>query len=151
MIISTGSGYPKATFSGIGEKVINPTEALRLKEIPRSMVIVGGGFIGVTLATIFSKLGAKVTVVEESPRLLRQTDREIVAILEKQFKDNNVQIYFRSRVMSLAAGKEDDLIVLIDHKGEEVTTVTQYALMSEGREANIKELGLKERSWHPVE
>jgi len=144
MIISTGSGYPKAPFSGTGEKVINPTEAMRLKEIPRSVVIIGGGFIGVTLATIFSKLGTKVTVVEESPRLLPQIDREIVAILEKEFKDSNVQTYLKSRLMSVAAGKGDELTVLIDHKGEEVTTAAQYVLMSEGREANIKELGLKE-------
>jgi len=144
MIISTGSGYPKAPFSGTGEKVINPTEAMRLKEIPRSVVIIGGGFIGVTLATIFSKLGTKVTVVEESARLLPQIDREIVAILEKEFKDSNVQTYLKSRLMSVAAGKGDELTVLIDHKGEEVTTAVQYVLMSEGREANIKELGLKE-------
>jgi len=108
------------------------------------VVIIGGGFIGVTLATIFSKLGTKVTVVEESARLVPQIDREIVAILEKEFKDSNVQTYLKSRLMSVAAGKGDELTVLIDHKGEEVTTAAQYVLMSEGREANIKELGLKE-------
>ena len=143
MIISTGSRYPKVSFSG-GEKAINPTEALKLKEIPRSMVVVGGGFIGSALATIFSKLGTKVSVVEESSRLLPQIEKEIVTILEKEFNDNSIQIYPKTRVMSIAAGKRDDLSILIDHKGEQVTIEAQYALMSEGREANVEGLGLKE-------
>ena len=143
IIISTGSRYPKVSFSG-GEKTINPMEALKLKEIPRSIVIVGGEFIGSELATIFSRLGTKVSVVEESSRLLPQIEKEIVTILEKEFKDNSIQIYSKARVMSVAAGKKDDLSVLIDHKGEEVTIETQFVVMSEGREANIEGLGLKE-------
>ena len=143
-IISTGSRYPKVSFSGGVEKVINPMEALKLKEIPKSMMIVGGGFIGSSLATIFSRLDTKVSLVEESPRLLPQIDKEIVTILEKVFKDNSIQIYLNTRVMSIAAGKKDDLSVLIDHKGDEVMIEAQYVLMSEGREANVEGLGLKE-------
>jgi dihydrolipoamide dehydrogenase len=144
IIISTGSRYPKTSFSGGVEKVIDPTEALKLKEIPKSMVIVGGGFIGSALAAIFPRLGTKVSVVEESPRLLPQIDKEIVAILEKEFKDNSIQIYPNTRVMSIEAGKRDDLSVFIDHKGKEVTIEAQYVLISEGRQANIEGLGLQE-------
>jgi dihydrolipoamide dehydrogenase len=143
-IISTGCQYPKGVFIGGGEKTINPMEALRLKEIPRSMVIVGGRFIGSALATIFSRLGTKVSIVEESSRLLPQIDREIVTILEKEFKDNGIQIYSNSRVVNVVSDKQDDLNILIDCKGERVTTEAQYALISEGREANIEGLSLKE-------
>jgi len=108
------------------------------------MVVVGGGFIGSALATIFSRLGTKVSVVEESSRLLPQIEKEIVTILEKEFNDNSIQIYPKTRVMGIAAGKRDDLSILIDHKGEQVTIEAQYALMSEGREANVEGLGLKE-------
>jgi dihydrolipoamide dehydrogenase len=144
IIISTGSRYPNVSFSGGVEKVIDPMEALKFKEVPKSMVIVGGGFIGSALATLFSRLGTKVSVVEESPRLLSQVDKEIVTILEKEFKDNSIQIYPNTRVMSIAAGKRDDLSVFIDHKGEEVTIEAQYVLISEGRQANIEGLGLQE-------
>ena len=144
IIISTGSRYPNVSFSGGVEKVIDPKEALKFKEVPKSMVIVGGGFIGSALATLFSRLGTKVSVVEESPRLLSQVDKEIVTILEKEFKDNSIQIYPNTRVMSIAAGKRDDLSVFIDHKGEEVTIEAQYVLISEGRQANIEGLGLQE-------
>ena len=159
IIISTGSRYPKASFSGGVKEVIDPTEALKLKEIPKSMVIVGGGFIGSALATIFSRLDTKVSVVEESSRLLPQIDKEIVMILEKEFKDNSIQIYPNTRVTNIAIGKRDDLTIFIDHKveksrndcrtdtrprGEEVTIEAHYVLISEGRQANIEELGLQE-------
>jgi dihydrolipoamide dehydrogenase len=119
-------------------------EALKFDEVPRSLVIVGGEFIGSALATIFSRLGTKVTVIEESSRLLPQMDREIINILEKEFRDNGIQIYPKSRVISIAPGKKDDLSVLINHNGRELTIETQFIIMSEGRDANIEGLGLKE-------
>ncbi len=144
IILSTGSRYPKAFYSGGGEKVINPIEALRMNEIPKSIFIVGGGFIGTVFATIFSKLGAKVSIVEESSRLLPQVDKEIVFILEKEFKDNNIQAYLKARVVDVESKKEDGLNILINVKGEEKTAEAEYVLMTESREANIEGLGLKE-------
>jgi len=144
IIISTGSRYPKVFSPGGVEKVINPIEALRLTEIPKSVLIVGGGFIGAVFATIFSKLGAKVSVVEESPRLLSQVDKEIVFILEREFKDNNIQIYSQARVMNVESEKEDGLNILINVKGEEIKAEAEYVLMTESREANIDGLGLRE-------
>ena len=143
IILSTGSRYPKGSFSG-EERILNPTQVLKLKEIPKSMVIIGGRFIGSALATIFSRLGTKITIIEESSRILPQIEKEIVTILEKEFKDSGIQIYPKARVMDIAAGKKDDLGVLIDHGGEQVTIEAQYALMSEGREANTEGLSLKE-------
>lgn len=143
IILSTGSRYPGVSPTG-WEKAINPTKVLKLKEIPKSMVIMGGGFIGSALATIFSRLGTKVSIIEESSRILPQIEKEIVMILEKEFKDSGIQIYPKTRVMSIAAGKKDDLSILIDRGGEQITMEAQYALMSEGREANTEGLGLKE-------
>ncbi len=121
IILSTGSRYPKAySPEGMG-KVINPIEALRLSEVPKSVLIVGGGFIGTVFATIFSKLGAKVSIVEESSRLLPQVDKEIVFILEKEFKDNNIQAFLKARVVDVESKKEDGLNILINVKGEEKT------------------------------
>jgi dihydrolipoamide dehydrogenase len=145
IIISTGSRYPKVSFSAGEEKVINAVEALRLTEIPKSIGIVGGGFIGAAYASIFSKLGARVSVVEESSRMLPQVDKEIVFILEKEFKDNNIQIYSKARIMNYAESKkEDGLDILIHVKGEEIRAGVQYLLMTEPREANIDGLGLRE-------
>ena len=144
IILSTGSRYPKAYFSGGVEKVINPIQALRLTEIPESIWIVGGGFIGTVFAAIFSKLGAKVSIVEESLRLLPQVDKEIVFILEKEFKDNNIDIYSKARVTNVESEKEKGLRIHINVKGEEITARAEYVLITESREANIDGLGLKE-------
>jgi dihydrolipoamide dehydrogenase len=76
--------------------------------------------------------------------LLPQIDKEIVAILEKEFKDNGILVYPNTRVASIGAGEKDELSVLIDHKGEEAKIWAQYVLMSEGREANVEGLGLNE-------
>ena len=144
IIISTGSRYPKAYFSGGVDKVINPIEALRLTEIPKSILIVGGGFIGAAFVTIFSKLGAKVSIVEESSRMLPQVDKEIVFILEKEFRDNEIQIYSKARVMNVESKKENSLNILISVQGEEIKAGSQYVLMTEPREANVDGLGLRE-------
>jgi dihydrolipoamide dehydrogenase len=144
IIVSTGSRYPKASFPGGAEKVINPIEALKLNEIPKSIMVVGGGFIGAVFVTIFSKLGARVSLVEESSRILPQVDKEIVFILEKEFKDKNIQIYSKARIKSIDSGQEDGLNILMDVKGEEVATGAQYVLMTESREANTEGLGLRE-------
>jgi len=150
IILSPGSRYPKPAFGGVGERVINPMEGLRLKAIPESIVIVGGGVIGTVLATIFSRLGARVTIVEESQRLLTQVDREIVTILEKEFKDSNVQMHFKSRIVDIAADEKHGVGVVIerreseDRAGEKTKFETRYVLMSEGREANVEGLGLPE-------
>ena len=144
IIISTGSQYPKTSFSGGVGKVINPIEALKLNEIPKSILVIGGGFIGALFVTIFSRLGTRVSLMEESSRILPQVDKEIVFILEKEFKDNNIPIYSKARIKYIDSGKGDDLNILMDVKGKDVTVGAKYVLMTESREANIDGLGLKE-------
>ena len=143
IILSTGSRYPETYFPGKVEKVINPIEALGLTEIPKSILIVGGGFMGAIFATIFGKLGAKVSIAEESSRMLPQVDKEIVFILEKEFKDNDIQIYSKARVVNVASTK-DNLNILMNVQGEEIGTEAEYLLLTEPREANIDGFGLRE-------
>ncbi len=142
IILATGSRCKKLSFRGGGTNILNTTQALGLTEIPRSILIVGGGFIGAAFATIFSKLGATVSIVEESSRILPQIDKEIVAILEKEFKANNIQIFTKAHVMSIESGKNDDQTILVDINGEAVANSAQYVLLAEAREANIDGLDL---------
>jgi len=98
IIIATGSRSRKVSISGVeGEKVIDTTQALELKEIPKSMLIMGGGFIGIAFATIFSRLGTAVTVVEPSSPILAEIDGEIVSILEKELKKAKIQLYSQAQ------------------------------------------------------
>jgi dihydrolipoamide dehydrogenase len=91
VIIATGSRSKKAAVSG--GKVIDTTQALELAEIPKSMLVMGGGFIGLAFATIFSRLGTAVTVIEPSRPLLAEIDGEVVSILEKELKKAKIQFY----------------------------------------------------------
>jgi len=144
IILATGSRCKRLSFPGNRTRVLDTTQALELTEIPRSILIIGGGFIGAAFATIFSKLGAPVSMIEESSRILPQIDKEIVAILEKEFKANNIQIFTKAQVMSIEPGKNDDQTILVDINGEAVSVTAQYVLLAEAREANIDGLGLDE-------
>jgi dihydrolipoamide dehydrogenase len=100
VIIATGSRSKKASVAG--KKVIDTTQALELAEIPKSMLIMGGGFIGLALATIFSRLGTAVTVIEPSRPILPEIDSEVVSILEKELKKAKIQFYSEAQA-NLAA------------------------------------------------
>lgn len=144
IILATGSRYAPTPFSERLEGIISPLGALKLKEIPKSMVVLGGGFIGIVFVTIFSKLGTKVTLLEESQRILPQVDKEIVLILEKELRDYPIQIYSKAKIKKIGSNAEEDLKILFEVKGEEIGIEAQYLLITESREANIEGLGLKE-------
>jgi dihydrolipoamide dehydrogenase len=91
VIIAAGSRSKKA--AAAGGKVIDTTQALELEEVPKSMLVTGGGFIGLAFATIFSRLGTAVTVIEPSRPLLAEIDSEVVSILEKELKKAKIQLY----------------------------------------------------------
>ena len=74
VVIATGSAPVELPFLPFGGKVISSTEALSLAEVPKSLVIVGGGYIGLEIGTAFAKLGSAVTIVEAEPRVLPQFD-----------------------------------------------------------------------------
>lgn len=142
IIIATGSRCQKVSVpGGKGEKIITTTEALELKEIPKSMLIVGGGYIGLSFATIFSKLGTSVTIVEPSPRILVEIDREIISILEKELKKEKIQTYTEAQVSRIDEGEPGEKNIVLAIKGEERNLTAEYVLTTE-REANTDGLGL---------
>jgi dihydrolipoamide dehydrogenase len=141
IIIAGGSKWKKALLSG-GEKIITPTEALEFKSIPKSMLIIGGGYVGTSMATIFSRLGTAVSIVEESPQILPEVDREIVSIFEKELEIQKIQVYTGAQVNSIEEKEQDEKKVRVTLKGKELNITAQYVLMAEGREADVDEMGL---------
>jgi dihydrolipoamide dehydrogenase len=141
VIVATGSRCKKTPFRGSG-KVIDTTEALNLKELPKSILIVGGGFVGVTFATIFAKLGSQVTIVEEAPHILPQIDREIISIVERELKGNRIKLYTDTTVKKTEETKPGAVTVQVEAKGNPEILNTDCVLMAEAREANINGLGL---------
>ncbi len=143
-IIAAGSKCKQSSFSAASAKVINTTQALELGAVPPSMMIVGGGYIGVTFAGIFSKLGCSVTLVDETPAILPQFDRETVAVLEKELKRAKIQVHTGASVTGISEAQNDTVDVKIDVKGQQSIVNTHYVVMTEERETEADSLGLKE-------
>jgi dihydrolipoamide dehydrogenase len=143
IIIATGSKPKKVSIPGTS-KVITTAEALELKVIPASMLIVGGRFVGTSIATIFSKLGTKVCIVEESPRILPEADKEIISLFEKELENAKIQVYAEARVRKVEEKGEEEKDIVLEVKGKEVKLRAQHILIAEEREASIQGIGLSE-------
>lgn len=114
-----------------GEHVISSTEALDLEEIPETMAIIGGGVIGVEMASIFSKLGTKVTIIERLPKLLATQDQDLVEVLKKSLEKSGCKIHLETEVTQ-AKDDGDKAIVSFNGEGHEF----DKALVVIGRKAN---------------
>jgi dihydrolipoamide dehydrogenase len=134
IIIATGSKPASLPFIEIDkERIITSTEALKLKEIPKHMIVIGGGVIGLELGQVYKRLGAEVTVVEYMDRIIPGMDGALSKELTKVMKKQKVKFNLSHKVKSVER-KGDEVIVKADNKkGEEVTLTGDYCLVSVGR------------------
>jgi len=141
VIIATGSRIRKPLFTG-AEESITTDQALDLKEIPRSVLIVGDGTVAFTFAAIFNRLGTQVTVITGSSRILPGVDQEIVTLFLREMKKSKVIVHPRSSIQSVVGNREGQKAVTAVIDGKETTLTCHYVLMAEEREANVDGLGL---------
>ncbi|WP_305041554.1 dihydrolipoyl dehydrogenase [Geoalkalibacter sp.] len=141
IIIATGSRSlrPQA-FAVDGKNVLTSREILAIKELPASLLIIGGGYIGCEFASIFATFGTRVTVVEQLPTLLARTDRQAVREVEKSFKELGVRVQTETTVESLEVADGRVLVKLSGGRELEVEKV----LVAVGRSPNSSGLGLEE-------
>lgn len=154
-IIATGSVIATVPSLQIDSKrLLNSTTALDLPEIPGSLLVVGGGYIGLELGSVYSALGTSVSVVEFMDRLLPGADPDLVAPLEKRISKSFGKIMLQSKVVEIRE-VGDKLQVKIEHKdGVTEELEYDYVLMSIGRKPKTEGLGLEntrvtvnERGW----
>lgn len=144
IILATGS-RPRA-FPGLepdGNRVITSREALIMKEVPASLVVVGGGAIGVELAWFYAKAGSKVTIVELMPRLLPQEDTEISEVLKRSFEKGGITVRCASKIASVQRGESGITADLVSEGGETVQLEADYMLVAIGVTGAIDNLGLE--------
>lgn len=142
-IIATGSVPAALPIPGFdSDDVLTSDRALNLQHPPESMVIIGGGVIGVEFATIFQSVGTKVTIIEMMPRLIPTMDTEIAQLLERSLKKRGVDIYLNSRVESIEDEDGAKLIQFKDQTGKPSSISADKVLVSVGRKANTEGLGL---------
>jgi dihydrolipoamide dehydrogenase len=134
IIIATGSKPSSLPFIKIDkERIITSTEALALKEVPKHLVIIGGGVIGIELGQVYLRLGAEVSVVEYMDRIIPGMDGALSKELTKVLKKQGMKFYTSHKVQSVER-KGDAVIVQAENgKGETITLEGDYSLVSVGR------------------
>jgi len=142
ILIATGArprALPGQAFDG--QRIISSKEALVLPQIPKSIVIIGAGAIGVEFAYIFNALGAQVTLVEMLPQILPIEDAEISETLQKSFKKQKIQTLTSTRVERVITA--DGVQVQVRQGETEQTVAAEIALVAIGVQANLEGLGLE--------
>jgi len=144
IIIATGSS-PR-NIEGLipdGKKILNSDHALEMTELPKSILIVGGGVIGIEWASMLSDFGVKVTIIETSNQILPSEDSDISKEMAKMLKSRGIEIYTNAFLQSEKVNITDKNVkatVLID--GEEMNFEVEKMLISVGRKGNSTDIGL---------
>ena len=143
-IIATGSKPTSFPFTKLDKKrVITSTEALKLKEIPKHLVIIGGGVIGLELGQVYKRLGSEVTVIEYMDRIVPTMDKAVSKELQKVFKKQKMKFLTSHKVTNVETVGDEVIINYEDKKGNPVELKTDYCLVSVGRSPFTKGLGLE--------
>ena len=133
-IIATGSKPSTLPFATVDkERIITSTEALKLKEIPKHLIIIGGGIIGLELGQVYKRLGADVTVVEYMDRIIPTMDKGLSKELNKVLKKQKFKINTSHKVTSVARDADTVTVTAENKKGDTVTFEGDYCLVSVGR------------------
>lgn len=147
IIIATGSVENKLKVKGYDlEGVIGSTEALELRDVPKSLVLIGGGVIGLEFASIYKSFGSKVHIVEYMDRLLPMFDKDLGKEMEEVLKEKEIMVSTSAKVVSIEESVEKKYIVTYEKDGKTFQTIGDKVLMATGRRANTSGLGLDKTS-----
>ena len=143
-IIATGSKPGSLPFITIDkERIITSTEALKLKEIPKNLLVIGGGVIGLELGSVYSRLGSEVTVIEYMDKIVPGMDADVSKELQKVLKKQGVTFNVSHGVSSVERKGDEIIVKATNKKGAEVEFKGDYCLVSVGRRPYTEGLGLE--------
>ncbi|ADO57159.1 MULTISPECIES: dihydrolipoyl dehydrogenase [Paenibacillus] len=145
LIIATGS-RPRV-LPGLepdGEFILSSDEALTMENLPASLIIVGGGVIGVEWASMLNDFGVEVTVVEAANRLIPTEDEDVSREMQRLLTKRGVKVLTGAQVLAETYGKDEEGVQIDVQKGEETETLSvSKLLISVGRQANVENIGLE--------
>jgi dihydrolipoamide dehydrogenase len=135
-VIATGSKPASLPFINIDKKrIITSTEALEMTEVPKHLIIIGGGVIGLELGSVYARLGAKVSVVEFMDGIIPTMDKSLGKELQKSLAKLGFEFYLSHKVKSVESKGKKVIVKADNAKGEELTLEGDYTLVSVGRKA----------------
>ena len=144
VIVATGS-RPR-TLPGLeadGQYVMTSDEALVMEDLPKSIIIVGGGVIGIEWASMLADFGSSVTVIEYADRIVPTEDKEVSREMQRAMKKKGVKIVTSAKVLSETLQKGDGVTVSAEVKGETKEFSAEKLLVSVGRQANVEGIGIE--------
>ncbi|CAM3983774.1 dihydrolipoyl dehydrogenase [Bacillus paramycoides] len=140
-IIASGSEPTELLFAPFdGKWILNSSHAMSLENIPDSLLIVGGGVIGCEFASIYSRLGTKVSIVEMAPQLLPGEDEDIANILRGKLENDGVEIFTGAALKGLNNYKKQ---ASFEYEGSIHEVTPEFVLVSVGRKPRVQDLGLE--------
>jgi dihydrolipoamide dehydrogenase len=159
IVIATGSSTIEIpTFKFDGKKIIGAKEAVSLREIPRRMLVIGGGIIGMELGGAYQRLGSEITVVEALPNVLTGVDPDVAAVVERNYTKHGAKILKGAKALGYEMQGDGSVAVRLDVGGGKTeTVVTDVVLVAVGMRPNgaglgLEELGVKvERGFVPAD
>ncbi|PQJ77087.1 dihydrolipoyl dehydrogenase [Polaribacter glomeratus] len=144
IIIATGSKPSTLPFISIDkERIITSTEALKLPEVPKHLIVIGGGVIGLELGSVYSRLGAEVTVVEYMDKIVPGMDADVSKELQKVFKKQGITFATSHKVTSVKRDGNNVVVKATDKKDREIEFSGDYCLVAVGRKPYTEGLGLE--------
>ncbi|MDB4995984.1 MAG: dihydrolipoamide dehydrogenase [Myxococcaceae bacterium] len=145
IVIATGSSTIEIpSFKFDGKQIIGAKEGVSLREVPKRLLVIGGGVIGLELGTVYQKFGAELTVVEATPTLLPGVDADLTAVVEKKLIKHGAKIFKNAKAVGYEKNKDGSLAVKIDlGDGKHDTLVVDVVLVAVGMRPNGANLGLE--------
>lgn len=144
IIIATGSYSSELPFAKTDkERIITSTEALELKEIPKHLIVIGGGVIGLELGSVYLRLGSEVTVVEFMDRIIPGMDGALSKELTKVLKKQGMKFHTSTKVTEVTNNGNDVTVKAENKRGEELNFEGDYVLVAVGRSPYTEGLGLE--------
>jgi dihydrolipoamide dehydrogenase len=142
-ILATGSQPVRLPFAPESARIMDSTTALDLKDIPPRLLVIGGGYIGLELGTVYHELGSKVTVVEMLPNILMGADRDLAVILEKRINGLFKAIMTNTKVKGIEELQNALKVAFEDKDGKTFSEEFDKILISIGRRPNTTNIGLQ--------
>ncbi len=144
LVVATGSSPIEIPgFSFADARVLDSTGALALTEIPKKLVVIGGGYIGLELGGMYAKLGSEVTVVEMMDQLLPGFDPDVVKVLARRLKKQGVTTLLNTKALGWEA-TDDGVKVMLENADGKLAVDGDYVLVTVGRRPNTKGIGLED-------
>jgi|SRR5947207_2859083 len=144
VIVSTGTHAALDAIPGLAEaRPLTHIEALELDRVPKHLLVMGGGYVGVELSQAMRRFGSKVTVIDRNERLMSREDKDICEALGNLLADESIEIVLNARIKRVSGKSGDSASVVFEQDGTEKSLTGSHLLVATGRSPNTEGLGLE--------